>query len=698
MRPTFFSILFFIQIFTTSCAFSADNEWSLIGPGDADQVTAITALPDGSVWVGTDVGGIYQSTDKGVSWSPRNNGLTNLDVTTPLAFHISRPEQLFLGTRGGLFASQDSGESWSSVRSGLPAVNRYKLSGSIGGLAVDPFDAKKLLLGMGYRPSYQGNTTIKRLEWRDNLYASSDGGKTWDSVKAFSKANRVNQLVYSSTTRHLVYAATEAGLYRSEDGGARWNSILSSNVLNVVENADDPSVIVVAIGGSGVMRSEDGGKSWLQSNEGLRMTIYGVIHRNRYCCFAYDANDSNTLYVANSSWGYGGGLYRSEDFGGSWDHASTELPESWLDTSKRFNAAAILPTSKGKSVFAGTSRYLYRSDDEGNNWQQLISTGSRETGWSNTGINVFGQTRQLYVDIDDPAMMFIGTADHKLVKSTDSGGSWHLLERNNKDASNIWDMAMCPAEPKTFYAVTSGNRKQVCLMSSANKGESWRTSCGGLGSSDRYERLLIDPQDCNRVYVGTRAGLKVSTSSGASWATMSGFPETKVYDLVFGEDNKTIYAATPKGLIATKNKGLSWQVLKTFGGNHATSVMVSKLNANWLLVGTKRKGSKMGSIYLSQNSGKSWDQVLDNINQYVTGFAQLPSNPSVIYSSTMDHNYHDVSKGSGVFRSVDHGKTWEAVLDGLPVFRGYRISSSTLLPNKIFFASAGSGVYVLEHK
>lgn len=673
--------------------------WRLIGPGDADQVTAITTLPNGAVWVGTDIGGLYKSVDRGASWVAKNNGLNNLDVTTPLVYSSATPGSLFVGTRGGLFRSQDGGESWLSVRDGLPKKERFTLSGSIGALAVDPFDPSKLLLGMGYRPSYDGNVTIQRLQWLEHLYRSEDGGRSWTKQPAFTKPTRVNQIVFSSAIKHLVYAATDSGLYRSDDGGGSWELLWDGKALNVAERADAPRHLLLAIV-DGVIGSKDGGKSWSASNSGLRTSVVsGLVHSNRYCCFAQNSLKPESIVVANSSWGQGGGLYSSDNFGESW-RLTTErqkLPESWLASSSRFNAISISNTGTASSIYAGSSRYLYRSDDNGDSWIQLISTQT-DTGWRHTGINVFGQTRQLLVDVDDPSIMFIGTADHKLVKSVDAGVSWRLLERDNRDASNIWGMAMCPLAPKTLYAVSSEGTVNLCLMKSHNKGESWQTSCGGLGTADWNERILIDPENCDRIYVGTRNGVFVSGNAGAGWMRLATFPTTKVYDLAFGANSRTIYVATQDGLLKSTDQGENWVDMTPTIKQPVTAVMVSKGDPDTVFLGTRSGASGAGRIYRSRDGGKNWRWLQGDISGYVTGFAQLPSDKSVIYASTTDNNSHDDSKGSGIYRTTDQGDTWTTVNDGLPVFRGYRVTTSELYPNSIFFATDGSGVYVQEYE
>ena len=60
--------------------------WQLIGPGDADQVTSISMLtPSGDIVIGTDIGGLYKSGNKGSGWTSINHGLLNYDVTTRVA-------------------------------------------------------------------------------------------------------------------------------------------------------------------------------------------------------------------------------------------------------------------------------------------------------------------------------------------------------------------------------------------------------------------------------------------------------------------------------------------------------------------------------------------------------------------------------------------------------------------------------------
>jgi photosystem II stability/assembly factor-like uncharacterized protein len=63
--------------------------------------------------------GIYKSTDNGLSWLPRNNGLLTDSSGTYSVHSITVDPQnnqiVYAGTFGGLYISTDSGESWTSV-------------------------------------------------------------------------------------------------------------------------------------------------------------------------------------------------------------------------------------------------------------------------------------------------------------------------------------------------------------------------------------------------------------------------------------------------------------------------------------------------------------------------------------------------------------------------------------------------------
>ena len=91
-------------------------------PDDPDSMTAAIST-----------GGVYQTTDGGSSWSPRNQGIRAEFLPEGQQYpefgqcvhkvtrHPSRPERLYLQNHGGVYRSDDEGGSWTYIADGLPA-------------------------------------------------------------------------------------------------------------------------------------------------------------------------------------------------------------------------------------------------------------------------------------------------------------------------------------------------------------------------------------------------------------------------------------------------------------------------------------------------------------------------------------------------------------------------------------------------
>ena len=92
------------------------NFWAQTnGPQGGDGI-ALTTNVSGHIFVGTQGGGIFRSTDNGETWTGVNSGLTATNVR---ALAISPTDHIFAGTFGGVFRSTDNGDSWTSVKNGL---------------------------------------------------------------------------------------------------------------------------------------------------------------------------------------------------------------------------------------------------------------------------------------------------------------------------------------------------------------------------------------------------------------------------------------------------------------------------------------------------------------------------------------------------------------------------------------------------
>ncbi len=174
--------------------------------------------------------------------------------------------------------------------------------------------------------------------------------------------------------------------------------------------------------GGGIFRSADGGLTWTRCASqpgGLRL-YYGLV---------VDPTDSKRIYF--SSCGEGGGAWKSNDEGATWEHMFKD--ETWS-----FN----LDVSPTGVVYVGSNNF-WRSDDQGKTWKKLTD--------SKDGSTVVG----IAIDPTNEQRIWIsrttwnGAAYAGIFRTTDGGKSWEeitgdipikkqQLLRYNPETKELW--------------------------------------------------------------------------------------------------------------------------------------------------------------------------------------------------------------------------------------------------------------------
>jgi hypothetical protein len=81
-------------------------------------ITSLAAAPTGLVYAGTREDGVFRSSDYGKSWTPVNNGLTDLHIGPVITNEL---EHVFAATDSGVYRSVDYGNNWTRT-DGLQGV------------------------------------------------------------------------------------------------------------------------------------------------------------------------------------------------------------------------------------------------------------------------------------------------------------------------------------------------------------------------------------------------------------------------------------------------------------------------------------------------------------------------------------------------------------------------------------------------
>jgi photosystem II stability/assembly factor-like uncharacterized protein len=102
----------------------------------------VTIVPGSPVAYATSrQAGVFKSLDRGNTWFPINNGITNLVMgrSAPVAVHPEDTDTIYAASEagGGVYKSKDGGANWTPV-------NLHLADTSVYGLVMDPFRPKTL--------------------------------------------------------------------------------------------------------------------------------------------------------------------------------------------------------------------------------------------------------------------------------------------------------------------------------------------------------------------------------------------------------------------------------------------------------------------------------------------------------------------------------------------------------------------------
>jgi len=199
-------------------------------PSDPDSVTAALST-----------GGVYQTSDGGQSWEPRNHGIKAEflpegqqypefgQCVHKVSRHPSRPDRLFLQNHGGVYRSVDHGANWESIADGLPAEFGFSI-------VVHPHEPDTV-----YVFPINGGDRRYPPDAKARVWRSQDAGDTWEELGTGLPDSFYVAVMRDAmcTDQHpeagLYFGARNGGVWGSADAGETWSQLVS----------DLPDVMVV---------------------------------------------------------------------------------------------------------------------------------------------------------------------------------------------------------------------------------------------------------------------------------------------------------------------------------------------------------------------------------------------------------------------------------------------------------------------
>ena len=697
--------------------------WEWLGPGNiGGRIRAIAIDPSqpARMWIGGVAGGIWRTTNGGASWSPANDFLASLSVTS-LVLDPSDPDVLYAGTGegfgnidalpgAGVFNSKDGGATWSQLRATIPqnADPTNDDWGFVNRLAMSPDSGLDLLAAT--------NSGI----WR-----TSDGGESWRQ----ETMTRTLDVDFHPTDGQRAVASGDNGTIQySNDGGASWSRALltgtpGSTTVRIAfapdaNTADDTLEVNSTAGlaaGDSIRVGSGGGQETrdvvaVVDADTLTVKDLGFAHGVGDAVnsqpggrveLAYAASNPSIVYA---SMDVGGGtIWRSTNGGANFSLISNTNDnylggQGWYD-----NTIWVAPDDSNFVVVGGID--LWRSTDGGANLTKIsdwtgyhtgtsahadhhiivthpgydgngnrtvfvgndggiqraddIARVGQNSGWVNLANNL-GIT-QFYGGAAAPdGSVIVGGAqdnDKLRYKAGDGTGGWYqAMTGDGGYAAVDFD------SPSTIY----GEFVRLTIYKSVNSGNSYTTATTGLGDAGTTNARFIapfcmDPSD-PAVLVGGGASIWRTTDSAAQWGSIRGPiagmspPLCSAIDVAKTSSTR-IWVGYENGRVSrTTNAVSSWTDVDNNGSNPLPNTTVTDIAIN------PTNASEVIVTFGGYTGNGVWFTSDSGANWMPRNGTAPHELPPVQVNTVRYHpanpNWVYIGTDIGVFASEDKGLTW----------------------------------------
>jgi photosystem II stability/assembly factor-like uncharacterized protein len=654
-------------------------KWRCIGPPRGGRVVAVAGdSEDRSVfYFGACAGGVWKTVDGGVYWRCVSDGFFGSAAIGALEVSNADRNVIYAGTGetairldvsygDGVYKSTDAGRTWHHL-----GLHETRFVGRIRIHPNDPDVVYVAALGDAFGANEERG-----------VFRSRDGGKTWTKVLYRDAASGAVDLSMDPHNPRVLFAAfwqarrsfwnissggPGSGLFRSTDGGDTWIEIsrnpgLPTRSLGKIGVAVSPArsgrvwaLLEAEADQTGLYRSEDYGESWV-----LVSSNRDLMHRPWYYTHVFaDPCHAETVYVANLQ------LWKSTDGGAGFTEIQTPHGDNhdfWID-----------PREPNRMI-------------EGNDGGACVSFNGGQT-WS----SIYNQpTAQFYrIDIDNqyPYRVYATQQDNTTI-STPSAAVWGAITLGDCTYPGTGEsgfVAVHPEDPNIVYSGAIGS------------------SPGGAGALQRYDHRTGQIQLVN---------VWPEESTGIAARDMR-YRFAWTFPIVFSPHDSTIMYAGGNHVFRSRDEGMSWEQISpdlslndparqgSSGGDITAENAGAEVHATCASVveSLHRRGeiwasTDDGLVHVTRDDGKSWENVTPPGMPelaYVGCVEISPHDADTIYLAATRYKMADYRPY--LFRSTDGGRSFEAINGDFPDNEITRIVRADPVRQGLLFAGTETGVF-----
>ncbi len=606
------------------------------------------------------------------------NGIGRINC---IAFHPTNPSTYFVGVaQGGVWKTTNNGVSWTPLTDNLP-IDR------ISDISIDPNNPNTMYISVC---DFEYIDVALNLDGRKRhthyglgVYKTTDGGLTWNPTGLTFQltngdASLIRKILVNPANSNQVVACGVSGMYTSANGGATWTHSLDSLFWDLVQDPTNPSTLYATtgwlqyqnIGSVGIYKSIDFGNTWTMLNTGIAST--GVIQRIK---LAIAPSDHNYIYAMTVGMDEGSaGIYKSANAGLTWTYINpgVNMLEGGDGTAAggqgTYDLGFSVKIDDKNTVYVGGVN-IWGSTDGAQTFNP-VSHWTLQYGPTLHGDIHFLETQPLTGNIfvcSDGGLYRTTAVTPETWNDANGGIPWPTQWTTISNGMSI----------TSFYRVSSSRNTTDRLSAGAQDnatfyydGAAWNTIFGGDGM-DNYcdpinNNMVIGSSQYGNFYVSNDGGL---STVGAN-VNVNGEAGEWVSPIVADYNNPgTIYAGLTN-VVKSTDGGYSWNALtpmpvNSIHDNEMSALAVGYNNTN-VIYGSRRiryEYSSPSTIYVSQNGGNSWTDITAGLPDtlYITSIDVNQNNANVAYIALAGF-----SAGNKVYKTTNAGATWQNISYNLP--------------------------------
>ena len=680
-----------------------------------------------TVLISCDMTGSYITHDGGRSWRMFNlRGVVNFFVFDPL------DAKTIYAHATGLWRSTDGGEQWSLVYPSPSAVKGVKMDSdhsdeliladpdplsTIAALAVDPSNSQVLYAAAGTKDG-------------PALFISRDYGKRWQKQATLSDLpRRIWVDAHSPPDGRTLFLASAHTIAVSSQEGVHSVPFPAPVTDTSLGFASGALPTIYTASEKGIFISNDGGANWRKSDlPGDGGKVRAIATSLGHPETAYVSYDHLTL--DGKSWM---GVAKSTSSGADWqlvwkesDVAAKNVSDNWI--TERFgpawaeNPLSLTVAAQDANLVYGTDLgRTMRTTDGGATWEAVYSRKVDDSGWTSLGLDVTN-SYGIHFDPFDSKRQFITYTDIGLFRSEDGGVSWTSSTAGvpSEWRNTTYWIVFDPQVPGRMWSVNSYThdlprpkmwrhtsvltyKGGVCT--SDDGGKNWTKSNTGMDEA-ASTHILLDPTSpvkARVLYVaGFGRGVYKSSDGGQTWALKNnGITQEEPFAWRLARSSiGTLYVVIARrsedGSIGNAGDGAlyrstdgaeHWQrVSLPEGTNGPNGLAIDPQSPDRLYLAAWARATGEhgdgGGIFLSEDGGKSWKQVLDK-DRHIYDVTVDPQDSNVLYAAGFE---------SSAWRSADRGRNWSRI-PGFNFKWGQRVIPDPLHRDEVYITTFGGSVW-----